>query len=302
MPLDVLRATRSATRRGRRGPPSPTPRHPPGPGACASPWADNALDTAVDPECLRGMQENGELLAALGHHVVEARRPCPARTAAPSSAGCSGPRFSLGVAYGEQARRPPARGGRDRAAVAHAVDMEPQDEARSSYRRALAQMQALARGVVAFFAEYDVLLTPALAERPLPIGECNGVGEKPLGDFARSGRLHAVHGALQRHRDSPRSRCRWVRRGRPPDQRPARRPSRSARTRCCSSPRRSRRPGRAEGPPPRARHGIQRYPPSTAASARGWTPSASASAMPRACASSPPAAPPRPRSSAPRAR
>jgi amidase len=42
---------------------------------------------------------------------------------------------------------------------------------------------------VAFFADYDVLLTPALAERPLPIGECNGLGEKPLEDLDRSGRF-----------------------------------------------------------------------------------------------------------------
>ena len=33
--------------------------------------ADNALDADVDPECLRGMRETGELLASLGHHVVE---------------------------------------------------------------------------------------------------------------------------------------------------------------------------------------------------------------------------------------
>ena len=54
---------------------------------------------------------------------------------------------------------------------------------------ATAQLQALARGLVAFFAEYDLLLTPALAERPLEIGECNGVGENPMEDLARSGRF-----------------------------------------------------------------------------------------------------------------
>ena len=31
------------------------------------------------------------------------------------------------------------------------------------------------------------LLTPALAERPLEIGDCTGVGEQPLHDLARSG-------------------------------------------------------------------------------------------------------------------
>ena len=43
--------------------------------------------------------------------------------------------------------------------------------------------------MVAFFAEYDVLLTPALAERPLRIGECTGTGEDPMADFARSGQF-----------------------------------------------------------------------------------------------------------------
>ena len=48
---------------------------------------------------------------------------------------------------------------------------------------------ACARGVVAFFAEYDLLLTPALAERPPVIGDCNGLGERPLEDLERSGRF-----------------------------------------------------------------------------------------------------------------
>ena len=33
--------------------------------------AANSLDADVDPECLRGMRETGELLASLGHDVVE---------------------------------------------------------------------------------------------------------------------------------------------------------------------------------------------------------------------------------------
>jgi amidase len=57
------------------------------------------------------------------------------------------------------------------------------------YLTAVAQLQALARGLVAFFADYDVLVTPALAERPLAIGECDGLGEEPLEDLARSGRF-----------------------------------------------------------------------------------------------------------------
>jgi amidase len=58
-----------------------------------------------------------------------------------------------------------------------------------SYLAAVAQLQAMARGIVAFFAEYDLLLTPVLAERPLPIGECNGMMDPPLAALDRSGRF-----------------------------------------------------------------------------------------------------------------
>ena len=48
----------------------------------------------------------------------------------------------------------------------------------TGYLTALAQLQLLARGTVAFFADYDLLLTPVLAARPLPIGELHGCGDR----------------------------------------------------------------------------------------------------------------------------
>jgi len=148
--------------------------------------AENALGADVDPECVRGMRETGELLAALGHHVVEDAPALPGKDTLRIFTGVFGPAIALGVAYGEQlAGRSPEDS-----------EIEPLTRALSDisrkmssveYLAALAQMQALARGVIAFFAEYDVLITPALAERPLAIGECDGLGENPLEDFARSG-------------------------------------------------------------------------------------------------------------------
>ena len=97
-----------------------------------------------------------------------------------------GPAIALGVAYGEQlAGRPPEDG--EIEPLSRALSDMSRKMSSVEYLAALAQMQALARGVIAFFAEYDVLLTPALAERPLAIGECDGLGENPLEDFARSG-------------------------------------------------------------------------------------------------------------------
>jgi amidase len=148
--------------------------------------AANSLDVEADPECLRGMRETGELLSSLGHDVVEASPALPGKETLRLFAAVFGPAVSLGIAYGEQlAGHPPADD--DIEPLARALWDISRSMSSVDYLAALAQMQALAREVVAFFAEYDVLLTPALAERPLAIGECNGLGEDPMEDFARSG-------------------------------------------------------------------------------------------------------------------
>ena len=47
-----------------------------------------------------------------------------------------------------------------------------------SYRRSLARLQQVARKVVSATMSYNVLLTPALAQRPVPIGTITGM-ERP---------------------------------------------------------------------------------------------------------------------------
>jgi amidase len=49
------------------------------------------------------------------------------------------------------------------------------------------QLQALTRQLVQFLAPYDALLTPALAERPLPIGSLDTAAPDPMATFTRSG-------------------------------------------------------------------------------------------------------------------
>ncbi len=150
--------------------------------------AANALGTEPDPECLRGMEAAGELLASLGHDVVEAAPALPGRESLALFINVFGPAIALQITYGELlAGRSPETDeieplSRALADLAHGIDSV-------AYLAAVAQLQALARGLVAFFAEYDLLLTPALAERPLRIGECDGLGERPLEDLARSGRF-----------------------------------------------------------------------------------------------------------------
>ncbi len=148
--------------------------------------ADNPFAAPVDPEAVRGLRVAAEILAALGHHVEEATPALPPPEVLNTFISAFGPAVALGIDFGTRlAGRDPEDG-----------EIEPLSRAlweravatpSIAYLGAVAQMQALARGIVAFFADYDLLLTPALAERPLPVGECNGLGENPLADLARSG-------------------------------------------------------------------------------------------------------------------
>jgi amidase len=52
---------------------------------------------------------------------------------------------------------------------------------------ATVQLQAFARRLVAFLEPYDALLTPALAERPLPLGTLDTAAPEPMSTFTRSG-------------------------------------------------------------------------------------------------------------------
>ena len=53
-----------------------------------------------------------------------------------------------------------------------------------------------------------MVLTPALAQRPVRIGEIDACSDDPWEDFRALGPLHSLHRALQRDRPARRSRCR----------------------------------------------------------------------------------------------
>jgi amidase len=150
--------------------------------------AANALGAEVDPECERAMLAAGDLLASLGHEVEEASPALPGGDVLGLFIEVFGPAVSLGIGYGELlAGRPPTE--EEIEPLTRAVFDRARELNSVGYLGAVAQLQAVARGLVAFFAEYDILLTPALAERPLRIGENHGYGEDPMADLARSGRF-----------------------------------------------------------------------------------------------------------------
>jgi len=55
------------------------------------------------------------------------------------------------------------------------------------YLGALARLQRHARTIIEWMSAFDLLLTPALAERPLPVGTLDLDGDNVLREFARTG-------------------------------------------------------------------------------------------------------------------
>ena len=150
--------------------------------------SENVLGAPVDPECERAMRETAERLAGLGHEVEEGGPPLPGRQMLAQFTGLFGPAVSLGMAFGELlAGRPPTE--EETEPLSQAIKGIADGMSSVDYLATLTLLQAYARRTIGFFADFDVLLTPALAERPLAIGECTGTGEDPMADFARSGRF-----------------------------------------------------------------------------------------------------------------
>ncbi len=140
----------------------------------------------VDPACARAVDEAAELLRSLGHDVEEVAPPWQLDGLSDLFGAVFSIHIALSIAYsGMVAGRDPA-----------AEDMEPMSWAIYSMVQHLnsvqgmgvsTQLQAFARQLVAFLEPYDALLTPALAERPLPLGTLDTAAPDPMSTFTRSG-------------------------------------------------------------------------------------------------------------------
>ena len=144
------------------------------------------LEADLHPDCARAAHDAAALLESLGHDVEEVAPPWRAPglldlfTHAFGPAVCSS-MAAAGMLHGRAPRE---------------ADMEPLSWAVwtrcneiTSVQAAVAtyRLQALGRAIVTWAAPYDALLTPALAQPPLPIGALDPCGPDPLATFERSG-------------------------------------------------------------------------------------------------------------------
>jgi len=146
------------------------------------------LDAELHPGCARAAGDAAALLESLGHDVEEVRPPWRTPRLLDLFAKAFGPAVCVPIAAVARAsgREPRAE---DMEALSWALWQASRQVDAVAAELAAFELQAFAREVVTWSEPYDALLTPALAQPPLPIGALDGDGPDPLATFERSGRF-----------------------------------------------------------------------------------------------------------------
>jgi amidase len=145
-----------------------------------------AIEAPLDPECERATLDAAQLLSELGHEVEEITAPWGEQDLLETFIMAFGTAIAMALYFGAMVTgREPSpelveplswtmyEGIRDRDAL--------------DYLLARTQLSAVSRGIIAVWEIYDVVLTPALAQRPLRVGELDACSDDPWDDFRRSG-------------------------------------------------------------------------------------------------------------------
>ena len=146
----------------------------------------SALEAEVDPVCAQAVHDAAELLAGLGHEVEEVEPPWGGEDLMRAFTMVFGTPISAGAFFGglltgreptEELLEPLSwtiwEGIRERSAL--------------DYYLARTQLSAVTRGIATLWDAHDVVMTPALGQRPVPIGEIDTCSDDPWQDFRRSG-------------------------------------------------------------------------------------------------------------------
>ncbi|HEX6461210.1 MAG TPA: amidase [Thermoleophilaceae bacterium] len=147
------------------------------------------IDAQIDPICERAVRDAAELLAGLGHEVTEADPPWGREGDAHMLALFTvlyAANIGLGVAFGGMVSGSEPTPDRVEKLT---WEMFQRGLGQSSieYMAAMSQLQRYSRELIEWSSSYDMLMTPALAQRPLEIGDIKPDGENPLAEFARTG-------------------------------------------------------------------------------------------------------------------
>jgi amidase len=147
---------------------------------------NSPIGSPVDPICAQAVTDAAKLFESLGHTVEEAT---PAGWIAPELEPVFNVLYAAGIAatirFGAfiTGRAPAAElvEALSWAFYTHGTTLTAADHIAAQTR-----LQGQARQLVSFFSTYDALLTPALAQRPLPIGTINTAAPDGLAEFHKA--------------------------------------------------------------------------------------------------------------------
>jgi amidase len=147
------------------------------------------IDAEIDPICMRAARDAAELLGRLGHEVSEADPPWGRESDAHMLALFTvlyAANIGLGVAFGGMVSgTEPSEDNVEKLTL----QMFQRGLGQNSieYLAAMSQLQRYTRELIEWQSQFDLLMTPALAQRPLEIGEIKPDGDEPMAEFARTG-------------------------------------------------------------------------------------------------------------------
>ncbi len=146
------------------------------------------LEADLHPACERAALDAAALLASLGHEVEQVQPPWQRPGLLDLFAKSFGPAVCSSIAAAAAALgREPAQA--DMEGLSWALWQASLQIDAIQAELARYALQSFARAIVTWSEPYDALLTPALAQPPLRIGELDGDGPDPLATFERSGRF-----------------------------------------------------------------------------------------------------------------
>ena len=126
----------------------------------------------IDPECRAAVHDAAALLADMGHHVEPARPICDTNAMMDAWTIIVACGTALGIRTRIERRGTPLQDGEiegvSRGAMAYASTISG-----DRYLQSVGTIHRYGRQMAAFFQEYDILLTPTLAEPPAVIGRFN---------------------------------------------------------------------------------------------------------------------------------
>jgi amidase len=143
-------------------------------------------EASVDPLAARAVADAADLLRSLGHEVEEVDPPWQDDAVRELFGVVFSSHIALSIAYsGRVAGREPTA--EDMEGMSWAIFSMIKKLGAIETRGAEIALQSFTRRLVSFLSPYDALLTPALAERPLPLGTLDTDAPDPMATFTRSG-------------------------------------------------------------------------------------------------------------------